>query len=106
MDKKDALAVAAGRAASAEEVQAATCGGTQAATPATGTGKARGYYFNQDWSIEDTAFSYTENGVGKTSWAVPGMITLSEVRKEKKVRALYGTYADQPVEITLPNYIE
>lgn len=74
-------------------------------SPASGVGKGKQYYFNPDWSIKDEAFKYEENGVEKTSWAVPGMVTLSELRKTKKVRALFGTYADQPVEITLPNYL-
>lgn len=75
-------------------------------SPVIGTEKGKGYYLIPDaqWKLPTVTYKDSE-GNTKTTWRVDGMTNLCELSETKKVRSLYGTYADEFVEITLPNYL-
>ncbi len=55
-------------------------------------------------SEPDVEYVDAEGRVGKTK-EVPGMTSLCEL-KSMVIRSRYGYYADEPVAITLPNYVQ
>jgi len=81
-------------------------------SPTIGEGPGKQYYMVQTtppvlpcpWNLPTVKYR-DKDGKKKTTWRVDGMTNLCELRKEKKIRSLYGTYADNPVEITLINYV-
>ena len=75
-------------------------------SPVNGLGEGKEYYKIADTPWKLPVVEYTDSdGKKQQTWRVDGMTNLCELKTEKKVRSLYGTYADEAVEITLPNYV-
>jgi len=75
-------------------------------SPVMGIGEGKKYYTipKAPWKLPKVTYKDRSGKVQKT-WKVDGITSLLELRSEKKIRSLYGTYADDFVEITLPNYL-
>ena len=75
-------------------------------SPTTGLGEGKKYYTIEGtpWKLPVVKYKDSD-GKEQQTWRVDGMTNLCELKSEKKVRSLYGTYADEVVEITLPNYL-
>ncbi|MDH4262770.1 MAG: C45 family peptidase [Spirochaetia bacterium] len=75
-------------------------------SPSTGEGDGKKYYVIEGSPWKLPIVKYTDkDGKPQSTWRVDGMTNLCELRTAKKMRSLYGTYADDYVEITLPNYV-